>query len=146
MPVSMLDVCAGKQHVHGRVHAGRALAADLRCHAWCECRRQIQLQSTGKVALRSVLHTINQRGAPLSYYRGFVPNAVKNLPNKGAAPFWPRLLCRGLSLAGLPCFRGCSYTRALGQAQMMQHHMLVVASRKWSPAGLKAAVLLILHR
>ena len=46
-------------------------------------RRQIQLQSAGPVALGTVLRTINHRGGALAYYRGFLPNAVKNLPNKG---------------------------------------------------------------
>lgn len=46
-------------------------------------RRQIQLQSAGALPLRKVLQAINQRGGALAYYRGFLPNAVKNLPNKG---------------------------------------------------------------
>ena len=31
---------------------------------------------------------IMQRDGLAGFYRGFVPNALKNLPNKGAAPHW----------------------------------------------------------
>lgn len=53
----------------------------------CICRRQIQLQSAGRVPIRAVLHTISQRGGWQAYYRGFLPNAIKNLPNKGEPPY-----------------------------------------------------------
>ncbi|KAK9808517.1 hypothetical protein WJX73_004007 [Symbiochloris irregularis] len=60
-----------------------AFVATTLCYPLDTIRRQIQLQSAGPVPLSKVLQTINQRGGAAAYYRGFLPNAVKNLPNKG---------------------------------------------------------------
>ena len=47
-------------------------------------RRQIQLQSTGGTGPWQVARAIMGRDGLPGFYRGFLPNALKNLPNKGA--------------------------------------------------------------
>ncbi len=47
------------------------------------CRRQIQLQSAGGVGPRAMAAQILRRDGVGGLYRGFLPNAIKNLPNKG---------------------------------------------------------------
>ena len=49
----------------------------------CACRRHIQLQSTSQLSLRLMAHRIAQEQGVAGFYRGFIPSAVKNLPNKG---------------------------------------------------------------
>jgi len=59
-------------------------------HTWAEGsararrRRQIQLQSGGGVAVPEMARRILTREGVPGFYRGFLPNALKNLPNKGA--------------------------------------------------------------
>ena len=48
------------------------------------CRSQVQLQSTVRTSVRAVLGKTLQVEGVRGLYRGFVPNALKNLPNKGA--------------------------------------------------------------
>lgn len=47
------------------------------------CRRQIQLQSTGGAGPLMMAEKILHREGVSGFYRGFLPNALKNLPNKG---------------------------------------------------------------
>ena len=47
------------------------------------CRRQIQLQSVGALGARQALQKVLERDGVPGLYRGFLPNALKNLPNKG---------------------------------------------------------------
>jgi len=47
------------------------------------CRRQIQLQSVGALGARQALQNILHRDGVPGLYKGFLPNALKNLPNKG---------------------------------------------------------------
>lgn len=51
------------------------------------CRRQIQLQSAGALGARQAFHNIIQRDGVPGLYKGFLPNALKNLPNKGTVGF-----------------------------------------------------------
>lgn len=48
------------------------------------CRRQIQLQSTARLGALPMMRKIMAREGIPGFYRGFLPNALKNLPNKGA--------------------------------------------------------------
>lgn len=48
-------------------------------------RRQIQLQSTASLGMLPMAQKIMVREGVAGFYRGFLPNALKNLPNKGAA-------------------------------------------------------------
>jgi hypothetical protein len=63
---------------HGQEH-DCAIAAAAR-------RRQIQLQSTGGDGAWRVAQAILARDGVPGFYRGFLPNALKNLPNKGTCP------------------------------------------------------------
>lgn len=47
------------------------------------CRRQIQLQSAGALGARQAFRNIIHRDGVPGLYKGFLPNALKNLPNKG---------------------------------------------------------------
>lgn len=51
------------------------------------CRRQIQLQSAGALGARQAFRNIIQRDGVPGLYKGFLPNALKNLPNKGTLVF-----------------------------------------------------------
>ena len=55
---------------------------------WCWTvgyrRRQVQLQSTVRSSVSAVLKGTLAADGVRGLYRGFVPNALKNLPNKGA--------------------------------------------------------------
>lgn len=53
------------------------------CEAWAVRRRQIQLQSATRVPARQVIRNVLASEGVAGFYRGFVPNAAKNLPNKG---------------------------------------------------------------
>lgn len=49
----------------------------------CACRRHIQLQSSARLGLgQMAVHLWQTEGFP-GFYRGFIPSAIKNLPNKG---------------------------------------------------------------
>ena len=54
-------------------------------------RRQIQLKAGQQLSLAAGASAIMQRGGIGAFYAGFLPNALKNLPNKGAH----LLLCLG---------------------------------------------------
>ncbi|DBA83687.1 TPA: hypothetical protein ACH3X1_006230 [Trebouxia sp. C0004] len=60
-----------------------ALFATSICYPLDTVRRQIQLQSVGALGARQALHNILQRDGVPGLYKGFLPNALKNLPNKG---------------------------------------------------------------
>ena len=61
-----------------------ALIATSFCYPLDTIRRQIQLSSTVRVSMGATLaRTLEQEGVA-GLYRGFIPNALKNLPNKGA--------------------------------------------------------------
>ncbi|KAK9815602.1 hypothetical protein WJX72_006584 [[Myrmecia] bisecta] len=61
-----------------------ALLATTCCYPLDTVRRQIQLQSSGALKAGQVVHKIVERDGVGGLYRGFLPNALKNLPNKGA--------------------------------------------------------------
>ena len=46
------------------------------------CRRHIQLQAAGGVGFSAAAGHIFSKGGPAAFYKGFLPNALKNLPNK----------------------------------------------------------------
>jgi len=46
-------------------------------------RRQVQMESAFSVPVRRVLAKALQAEGVRGLYRGFLPNALKNLPNKG---------------------------------------------------------------
>ena len=46
-------------------------------------RRQIQLHGGGIAALPGLVSATLKQEGPRGLYRGFLPNAMKNLPNKG---------------------------------------------------------------
>ena len=46
------------------------------------CRRHIQLQAAGGVGFSAAAGRIFSKGGPAAFYKGFLPNALKNLPNK----------------------------------------------------------------
>jgi Mitochondrial carrier protein len=50
----------------------------------CRHRRQIQLQSATRVPAQQVVRNVLAAEGIAGFYRGFLPNAAKNLPNKGA--------------------------------------------------------------
>jgi len=60
-----------------------ALISTTACYPLDTIRRHIQLQSTGRLAIRQMARQIVQKEGIPGFYRGFVPSAVKNLPNKG---------------------------------------------------------------
>lgn len=47
------------------------------------CRRQIQLNSEHGLPVAKVVKSIVDEEGVRGLYRGFLPNAIKNLPNKG---------------------------------------------------------------
>ena len=62
---------------------GAALAATLVCYPLDTVRRRVQLCAAGGEGLKAVLARMaTVEGLP-AFYRGFVPNCIKNLPNKG---------------------------------------------------------------
>ncbi|BDA48379.1 probable envelope ADP,ATP carrier protein, chloroplastic [Coccomyxa sp. Obi] len=60
-----------------------ALLATTLCYPLDTVRRQIQLQSTGSTGPLMMAQKILHREGLGGFYRGFLPNALKNLPNKG---------------------------------------------------------------
>lgn len=60
-----------------------ALIATSFCYPLDTVRRQIQLQSKNGLPLLQTVKGIKAQDGIGGFYRGFVPNAVKNLPNKG---------------------------------------------------------------
>ena len=59
----------------------------------CVRRRQIQLQSSGSIQVPEMVQRILAREGVPGFYRGFLPNALKNLPNKGAPPYGAGAAC-----------------------------------------------------
>ena len=62
-----------------------ALIATSICYPLDTIRRQIQLNSTAGMKMSLVIKRCFQEEGVRGFYRGFLPNALKNLPNKGAA-------------------------------------------------------------
>lgn len=60
-----------------------AFIATFSCYPLDTIRRQIQLESTRAIAWQAAAGTIMKSDGLGGFYRGFLPNAVKNLPNKG---------------------------------------------------------------
>lgn len=60
-----------------------ALLATSFCYPLDTVRRSIQLQSRNGLPLALAVRKIVEDDGMLGFYRGFLPNAVKNLPNKG---------------------------------------------------------------
>ena len=56
-------------------------------------RRQIQLQSSGSIQVPEMVQRILAREGIPGFYRGFLPNALKNLPNKGAPTYGVGAAC-----------------------------------------------------
>ncbi len=52
-------------------------------------RRQIQLRSAGPARILPTARDMLRREGLPSFYRGFIPNCAKNLPNKGMPRFSP---------------------------------------------------------
>lgn len=63
-----------------------ALIATVSCYPLDTVRRHIQLQAGRSVAYHTAAAAILRDDGIAGMYRGFVPNALKNLPNKGARP------------------------------------------------------------
>ncbi|GAB4824186.1 hypothetical protein N2152v2_011232 [Parachlorella kessleri] len=60
-----------------------ALVATAACYPLDTVRRRIQLSAGQSVAWQAAALTILQDEGVKGFYRGFVPNTLKNLPNKG---------------------------------------------------------------
>lgn len=66
-----------------------ALLATSFCYPLDTVRRQIQLHSASGISIASVVTKALREEGVTSFYRGFVPNALKNLPNKGELSCMP---------------------------------------------------------
>lgn len=94
-----------------------ALIATSFCYPLDTIRRQIQLSATGQGVAAVVGYTLRTEGLG-GLYRGFIPNALKNLPNKGVR---------------LSTFDGAK--RLLTQAEAaLQEEMQAAAHRPQQPA------------
>ena len=60
-----------------------ALIATVTCYPLDTVRRRIQLVSATALPAREAIRTILLNDGIKGMYRGFLPNAIKNLPNKG---------------------------------------------------------------
>lgn len=60
-----------------------ALLATTCCYPLDTLRRQIQMQSAARVSALQVARSIYNAQGISGFYRGFLPNALKNMPNKG---------------------------------------------------------------
>ena len=60
-----------------------ALLATTCCYPMDTLRRQIQVQTGRAVSAKAVVGDAWAREGLRGFYRGFLPNALKNLPNKG---------------------------------------------------------------
>jgi hypothetical protein len=65
-----------------------ALIATVTCYPLDTIRRTIQLQAGKSVAWHIAAGGIVAEDGLMGLYRGFVPNALKNLPNKGEQRGW----------------------------------------------------------
>jgi solute carrier family 25 phosphate transporter 23/24/25/41 len=61
-----------------------ALIATVSCYPLDTVRRRIQLEAGRSVAWHVAAGAIVRVDGIAGLYRGFLPNALKNLPNKGA--------------------------------------------------------------
>eukprot|EP00891_Asterochloris_glomerata_P001559 jgi/Astpho2/1559/e_gw1.00026.53.1_t len=59
-----------------------ALLATSICYPLDTVRRHIQLQAAGGIGFSAAAGHIFSKGGPAAFYKGFLPNALKNLPNK----------------------------------------------------------------
>ena len=60
-----------------------ALVASSVCYPLDTVRRQVQLHGGGLRGIPGIVRTTLQADGALGLYRGFLPNCLKNLPNKG---------------------------------------------------------------
>lgn len=60
-----------------------AFIATFSCYPLDTVRRQIQLEATKSIPWQTAAAAIMTSDGFAGFYRGFIPNAVKNLPNKG---------------------------------------------------------------
>ena len=80
--ICVCTVCHGKHVAPEIARAACRLLKAIFC-AMILYRRQIQLQSVGNLGARQALQMVLKRDGPKGLYKGFLPNALKNLPNKG---------------------------------------------------------------
>jgi solute carrier family 25 phosphate transporter 23/24/25/41 len=62
---------------------GAALLATCCCYPLDTVRRQIQICSTQNISMFATIRKVYHSDGVAGFYRGFLPNALKNLPNKG---------------------------------------------------------------
>eukprot|EP00884_Botryococcus_braunii_P015171 jgi/Botrbrau1/23655/Bobra.55_2s0038.1 len=60
-----------------------ALVATSCCYPLDTVRRQLQLRSGERMPMLATARDMARKGGVLAFYRGFIPNCLKNLPNKG---------------------------------------------------------------
>lgn len=99
-------------------------------------RRQIQMQSAARVPARQVVRGVLATEGVAGFYRGFLPNALKNMPNKGdrrasritavecdVHPGHPPWQCGALLPCKLPSFQVPSFLQATdkGQGPALDH-------------------------
>ena len=80
--ICVCTLCHGKHVAPKIARAACRLLKAIFC-AMILYRRQIQLQSVGNLGARQALQMVLKRDGPKGLYKGFLPNALKNLPNKG---------------------------------------------------------------
>ncbi|KAK9856427.1 hypothetical protein WJX84_003372 [Apatococcus fuscideae] len=85
MELAVFDLLSDRMPEGGAFGRGflSAFVATSCCYPLDTVRRQIQLQSRGRMSMMQAARLILQRDGVPGMYRGFVPNALKNLPNKG---------------------------------------------------------------
>lgn len=76
-----------------------ALLATTCCYPLDTIRRRIQVH-TGGIGVASVIKDAWAQEGLRGFYRGFLPNALKNLPNKGASTYSRAVQGRGQSAGG----------------------------------------------
>ena len=81
-----------------------ALLATVSCYPLDTVRRRIQLQAGTAVAWRAAASQIVREDGVGGLFRGFLPNALKNLPNKGERRRAPPPRTTQAALVLLQCF------------------------------------------